>query len=86
MTTVLQSYVNHEEAEEQAKDNKRADLRYTGALKHLKDKRGTGYFIIGEERWYFRPCNPHRGVCSKDTGCYLNDEYRVNVENLDFER
>jgi len=86
MTTILQSYINSEEAEERAKNNKRADLKYIGSLPHLKGKRGTGYFIVEEERWYFRPCNPHRGVCSKDTGCNLNDEYRVNTENLDFER
>ena len=67
----LQNYVNAEEADEQAKDNKRVDLKYIGPLKHLKGKRGTGYFIVGEDRWYFRPNGS-------------DDDYRVSVENLDF--
>ena len=69
----LQSYVNPEEVEERAKDNKRVDLRYIGPLSHLKGKKGTGYFISSEDRWYFRPNGS-------------DDEFRVSMENLDFER
>lgn len=79
----LQNYINHEEVEERAKDNKRVDLRYIGPLSHLKGKKGTGYFIANENhnkqtgqyagQWYFRPNGS-------------DDEYRVSVENLDFER
>jgi hypothetical protein len=68
---ILQSYVNPESVEERAKDNKRVDLKYIGNLKHLKGKKGTGYYIVGEDRWYFRPNGS-------------NEEYRVLAENLDF--
>lgn len=73
MTTRLQNYQNPEETDEQAKDNKRADLKYVGPLPHLHDKKGKGYFIPEENRWYFTPLG------SEDT-------YRVHEENLDFER
>lgn len=71
--TALQNYNNPEEVEERAKDNKRVDLRYIGPLAHLKNKKGTGYFINSENQWYFRPNDE-------------DDDYRVSVENLDFER
>jgi hypothetical protein len=71
--TALQSYINPEEVEEQAKDNKLVDLKYVGPVKRLHGKRGKGYFINSENQWYFRPNGS-------------NDEYRVNTENLDFER
>jgi len=67
----LQNYVNRDNVDEQAKDNKRVDLKYIGPLKHLKGKRGDGYYIVSEDKWYFRPNGS-------------DDEYRVRVENLDF--
>lgn len=67
----LQNYVNVEESDEQAKDNKRVDLKYVGPLKHLKGKKGKGYYIVQEDKWYFRPNGSQ-------------DEYRVKVENLNF--
>ena len=72
----LQNYINAEETDERAKDNKRVDLKYVGPLKHLKGKRGTGYFIVSEDRWYFRPNVPDAE--------YPDAEYRVNSQNLDF--
>ena len=71
--TALQSYINPEEVEEQAKDNKMVDLKYIGHLSSIKGKRGKGYFINSEDQWYFRPNGS-------------DEEYRVNSESLDFER
>lgn len=67
----LQNYINTDESDERAKDNKRVDLKYIGSLKHLKGKKGTGYYIAKEDRWYFRPNGSQ-------------DEYRVQSENLNF--
>jgi len=67
----LQNYINVEESDERAKDNKRVDLKYIGTLSHLKGKRGTGYYIVAEDIWYFRPNG-------------APDEYRVKAENLNF--
>ena len=67
----LQNYINTEESDERAKDNKRVDLKYTGPLKHLKGKKGTGYYIVKEDLWYFTPNGSQ-------------DEYRVKAENLNF--
>lgn len=71
--TALQSYVNPEEVEEQAKNNKRVDLKYIGPLSFLKDKKGKGHFINSENQWYFQPDGE-------------SDEYRVKTEHLNFER
>jgi hypothetical protein len=68
----LQNYVNTEETEEQAKDNKRVSLRYTGPLKHLSGKKGLGHYILAEDIWYFQPDGEE-------------DVYRTRAENLDFE-
>jgi hypothetical protein len=67
----LQNYVNPADVDDQAKDNKRVDLKYIGSLKHLKGKKGDGYYIASEDRWYFRPFGEP-------------DEYRVRSENLNF--
>lgn len=69
----IQNYINAEEAEEQAKDNKRVDLRYIGPRTFLKDKKGKGYYIVKEDQWYFQPNDS-------------DETYRVNINNLDFER
>ena len=71
--TSLKHYINPEEIEHQAKDNNQVDLKYVGPLSFLKDKKGKGYFINSENQWYFRPDGS-------------TDEYRVKVENLDFQR
>lgn len=70
--TTLKHYHNPDEIEERAKDNKRVDLKYIGPLAHLANKKGLGYFIVAENKWYFQPNG------SEDT-------YRINSENLDFE-
>lgn len=71
----LQNYINSEETDERAK-RKRIDLQYTGSLKHLKDEKGKGlkgdgYYIVNEDRWYFRPNGS-------------TEEYRLKAESLDF--
>ena len=80
--TRYQNYANSLD-EEQAKDNNKADLQYTGTLSHLrhtvgKDKRvegkkGKGYYVASEDVWYFTP--------DDDT-----ETYRIKPENLDFTR
>ena len=74
---ILQNYINTEESDEQAKDNNRVDLQYTGTLKHLRDskgkgKKGKGYYIVKEDLWYFTPNDDSE------------NEYRVKAENLNF--
>jgi hypothetical protein len=68
----LQSYVNPDEIEIQAK-GELADLKYIGPLSFLHDKRGKGYYIKSEDKWYFTPNGS-------------TETYRVKIENLDFER
>ena len=72
----LQSYINPDEVDEQAKDNKQVDLQYIGSLSYLKDKdgkglKGNGYYIAREDRWYFRPNGS-------------TEEYRLKAESLNF--
>jgi hypothetical protein len=76
----LQNYVNNDESDEQAKDNKRVDLQYKGPLSHLlvtnakgvkEGVKGDGYYIVAEDRWYFRPQGS-------------TEEYRLKAESLNF--
>jgi hypothetical protein len=69
---ILQNYVNNEQTDRQEMQVL-AKLKYTGKLKHLSGKSGTGYYIASEDRWYFTPNND-------------NNVYRVKAENLDFMR
>jgi hypothetical protein len=83
----LQNYINTEETE-RAKDDGLIDTNYKGNHPSLKSNKPTGtkgkaHFVSSENTWRFQK---ELTKATKTTPATYGEWYRVNENNLDFER